>query len=214
MAFIARLQPLKDYLAEYGRSMDAEAFKQEKKKLAAAFKAVYKANRDVKKDLAAVESAKGELLAKLRVDDPTFVSKFGDFALWLEDTDRAKIAAGTETRFPHIAALTDSDSVILPVAFAVPVRIELKFRAAPFPAVSAQSLLKELALVDSKLKTEPDFVLATPPKFLKLESPKIIELKEINHRDAYFWEKSALCVLRRVANLAIESKLPAFIDTW
>ncbi len=201
VGFNARVEPL---WHTYRRMEPRWGFfdrRRERKRLERIVEAVNAGIRAGGSELVAWDGAQGECVCNLRVARMGLVREFKNYAALAAD------GKGAEA-WPHLFALRDRPCLLLPADFPKPLTVDPGGDEEPFPVSSSARARAELAEVNRRLRIDETFAIRKMVDYMDATERDIEIYEKRLGTSEGFWAKFAYVLLKKLADVSQERRLP------
>ncbi len=116
-----------------------------------------------------------------------------------------------EKRWPHLHVLRDRPCLLVPVDFPKPLWVSPGGKEEPVPVASAVKVREELAEVNKDFRIEETFALKKMVDFMDAQAKEIEAFEHRSGQQEGFWPKFSYVLLRKLVDVSLDKKLPAFL---
>lgn len=150
------------------------------------------------------DRAPGGCACNLKVARMGLIKEFKNLVQGVVDAETLK-------GWPHYQVVRDRPCYLVPLDFAQPVKVDPGGGEEPIPVASAVRVRAELAGINERLRIDETFAIKKMVDFLDATERDIaVYEKKLGTSDG-FWAKFAYVLLRKLADVSVEKKLPAII---
>jgi len=199
--FNARVEPVWHTFNQIEASLGFFEKRRERKKVDHVVDAVNSAIVGQKGNPGGWEKAAGDCVCHLRVAKMGLVKELKN---WL----KIGLDGTAEGKWPHLHVLRDRPCLMVPVPFTKPFSAP-GAEEEPLPVASAFAVRDELAAVNKKFRIDETFAIKKMVDYMDATERDIaIYEQRLGSQDG-FWPRFAYVLLRKLADVSVEKKLPA-----
>lgn len=151
------------------------------------------------------DGGSGECVCNLRVAKMGLVAELKRLARNVHEGDAA-------AKWPHLMTLRDAGAMVVPRDFTRPITVNLgRRREDSMVVISASGLKADLKSLDARLRVSETFAIKKMVDFLDATERDISIYESRFGSEEGFWAKFAFILLRKLADTALQHKLPAML---
>lgn len=202
VGFNARVEPLWHTYTQLEASLGFFERRRERKKVEHVVDSIQGAIVGQKANPAGWDKAPGDCVCHLRVAKMGLVKELKN---WL----KVGLDGTAEARWPHLHALRDRPCMMIPVPFARPVSADPGGGDELLPVASSVAVREELIAVNKTFRIDDSFAIKKMVEYMDATERDIaIYEQRLGSQDG-FWPKFAYVLLKKLADVSVEKKLPA-----
>lgn len=148
------------------------------------------------------EKTPGDRVCHLRVAKMGLVKEFKN---WL----KIGLDGAAEARWPHLHVLRDRPCMMIPVRFTRPVFADPGGGEELLPVASAPGVRDELAAINKEFRIDDTFAIRKMVDYMDATERDIAIYEQRLGSQEGFWPKFAYVLLKKLADVSVEKKLPA-----
>jgi hypothetical protein len=202
VGFNVRVEPLWRTYQELAPGLGFWEKRRERKKVERVVTAVNRAIVGQKGNPAGWDQSEGGCVSHLRVAKMGLVR---ELKTWL----KVGMDGAAEKLWPHLHALRDRPCMMVPVPFARPMPVDPGGGEEPVPIASSLGVREELAAVNQQFRIDDSFAIKKMVDFMDATERDIALYEQKLGSQDGFWPKFAYVLLKKLADVSCEKKLPA-----
>ena len=202
VGFNARVEPVWHTFNQMESSLGFFDRRRERKKVEHVLDSIQTAVAGQKGNPAGWDKTPGECVCHLRVAKMGLIK---ELKTWL----KIGLDGAAEANWPHLHMLRDRPCLMVPVPFTRPFSAEAAGGEEPIPVASSVSVREELAAINMKFRIDETFAIRKMVDYLDATERDIaIYEQRLGSQDG-FWPKFAYVLIKKLADVSVEKKLPA-----
>jgi hypothetical protein len=202
VGFNARVEPVWHTFAQMEASLGFFDRRRERKKVEHVIEAVNSSITGQKGSPGGWEKTPGDCVCHLRVAKMGLVKELKN---WL----KIGLDGKAEARWPHLHVLRDRPCLMVPVAFARPLSADPGGGDESLPVASAVGVREELAAINKHFRIDDAFAIKKMVDYMDATERDIAIYEQRLGSQEGFWPKFAYVLMRKLADVSVEKKLPA-----
>jgi hypothetical protein len=202
VGFNARVEPVWHTYGQMEASLGFFDRRRERKKVEHILDSINTAIVGQKGNPAEWEKTPGDCICHLRVAKMGLVK---ELKTWL----KIGLDGTAEAKWPHLHALRDRPCMMVPVPFTRPISADPAGGDELMPVASSVGVREELIAVNKKFRIDDSFAIKKMVDYMDATERDIaIYEQRLGSQDG-FWPKFAYVLLKKLADVSVERKLPA-----
>jgi hypothetical protein len=202
VGFNARVEPVWHTFSQMEASLGFFDRRRERKKVEHVLDSIQTAIVGQKGNPTGWEKTPGDCVCHLRVAKMGLVK---ELKTWLKiHSDGA-----AEVKWPHLHVLRDRPCMMVPAPFTRPISAETSGSDEPIPVASSIAVREELAAINKMFKIDETFAIKKMVDYMDATERDIAIYEQRLASQDGFWPKFAYVLIRKLADVSVEKKLPA-----
>jgi len=202
VGFNARVEPVWHTFSQMEASLGFFDRRRERKKVEHVVDAVNSAIVGQKGNPGGWEKTPGDCVCHLRVAKMGLVKELKN---WL----KIGLDGAAEARWPHLHVLRDRPCMMVPVPFTRPISVDPGGGEEPLPVASAAGVRDELAAINKQFRIDETFAIRKMVEYMDATERDIAIYEQRLGSQEGFWPKFAYVLIKKLADVSVEKKLPA-----
>ena len=201
VGFNARVEPVWHVYSQLEASLGFFERRRERKKVEQVLDSIQSSIVGQKGNPSGWEKTSGDCVCHLKVAKMGLVKELKN---WL----KVGLDGTAEAKWPHLHILRDRPCLMVPVPFALPFQAQTGGDE-PIPVASSVNVHEELAAINKKFRIDDTFAIKKMVDYMDATERDIaIYEQRLGSQDG-FWPKFAYVLIKKLADVSVEKKLPA-----
>lgn len=201
VGFNARVEPVWHTFSQMEASLGFFDRRRERKKVEQVLDSIQSSIVGQKGNPSGWDKTPGDCVCHLKVAKMGLVKELKN---WL----KVGLDGTAEAKWPHLHILRDRPCLMVPVPFALPFQAQTGGDE-PIPVASSVNVHEELAAINKKFRIDDTFAIKKMVDYMDATERDIaIYEQRLGSQDG-FWPKFAYVLIKKLADVSVEKKLPA-----